>query len=229
MLPGTGTTAITDTVLLTRTAEELGCRGALLLPPFYYKNPSDDGLLAYFNEVIQRVAGDIRIYLYNFPQQSAVPFSVDFIGRLLKDNPGKVKGIKDSSGNYENSLSYVEAFARDGFEVYAGDDSLLLALLEKGSAGSITAASNVNCALGAEVYANWNTDRGAAAQQILSATRKAVISVPLIPGLKALVARNTGNPAWLNVRPPHLKLTEAQTAALFSAFDASGIRLAKAA
>jgi 4-hydroxy-tetrahydrodipicolinate synthase len=175
------------------------------------------------------VAGDIRIYLYNFPQQSAVPFSVDFIGRLLKDNPGKVKGIKDSSGNYENSLSYVEAFARDGFEVYAGDDSLLLALLEKGSAGSITAASNVNCALGAEVYANWNTDRGAAAQQILSATRKAVISVPLIPGLKALVARNTGNPAWLNVRPPHLKLTEAQTAALFSAFDASGIRLAKAA
>ncbi len=63
----------------------MGCRGALLLPPFYYKNPSDDGLLAYFNEVIQRVAGDIKIYLYNFPQQSAIPFSVEFIGRLLRE------------------------------------------------------------------------------------------------------------------------------------------------
>ena len=229
MLPGTGTTAITDTVVLTRKAQELGCRGALLLPPFYYKNPSDEGLLAYFNEVIQRVAGDIKIYLYNFPQQSAIPFSVEFIGRLLRENPHKVKGIKDSSGNFENSLSYVEAFARDGFEVYAGDNSLLKSLLEKGSAGSITAASNVNCALGAEVYANWNNAAGAAAQDVLSATRKAVISVPLIPALKSLVARNTGDPRWLNIRPPHLKLTAAQESALFNAFDASGIRLPKAA
>jgi 4-hydroxy-tetrahydrodipicolinate synthase len=229
MLPGTGTTAITDTVRLTRAADALGCRGALLLPPFYYKNPSDDGLLAYFNEVIQRVGGDIALYLYNFPQQSAIPFSVDFIGRLLKANPGKIKGIKDSSGNYDNSLGYVEAFARDGFEVYAGDDSLLKPLLEKGSAGSITAASNVNCALGAKVYANWDNPTGAAAQDVLSATRKAVISVPLIPALKALVARNTGDPSWLNIRPPHLPLTEAQAASLFSTFDASGITLAKAA
>nr|WP_294508045.1 dihydrodipicolinate synthase family protein [uncultured Rhodopila sp.] len=229
MLPGTGTTAITDTVLLTRKAEELGCRGALLLPPFYYKNPSEDGLLAYFNEVIQRVAGDIRIYLYNFPQQSAIPFSVGFIARLLTANPGKVKGIKDSSGIYENGLSYVEAFARDGFEVYAGDDSLLKPLLDKGSAGSITAASNVNCALGAEVYGNRDNPRGAAAQEMLSATRKAVISVPLIPGLKALVARHTGDDSWLNIRPPHLKLTAEQMAALFKAFDASGFRLSKGA
>jgi 4-hydroxy-tetrahydrodipicolinate synthase len=229
LLPGTGTTAIPDTVKLTRHAAELGCRGALLLPPFYYKNPSEDGLLAYFNEVIQRVGGDIKLYLYNFPQQSAIPFSVDFIGRLLAANPGKVKGIKDSSGNYENSLSYVQAFARDGFEVYAGDDGLLLSLLQQGSAGSITAASNVNCALGAEVYANWDNAKGQATQEILSATRKAVISVPLIPALKALVARNTGDSRWLNIRPPHLKLTEAQTAALFAAFDASGIKLAKAA
>jgi 4-hydroxy-tetrahydrodipicolinate synthase len=229
MLPGTGTTAITDTVRLTRAADALGCRGALLLPPFYYKNPSDDGLLAYFNEVVQRVGGDIKLYLYNFPQQSAIPFSVDFIGRLLKANPGKFKGIKDSSGNYENSLSYVEAFARDGFEVYAGDDGLLQSLLVKGSAGSITAASNVNCALGAQVYANWDNATGTAAQDVLSATRKAVIATPLIPSLKALVARNTGDARWLNIRPPHLKLTEAQTAALFSLFDASGITLAKAA
>src|ERR1700761_2472486 len=173
MLPGTGTSAITDTVLLTKQADALGCRGALLLPPFYYKAPSDDGLLAYFHEVIQRVGGDIKIYLYNFPQQSAVPFSVDFIARLLKANPGKVKGIKDSSGSYDNGLAYCEKFAREGFEVYAGDDTLLRPLLAKGAAGCITAASNVNCATGALVYAGWNTPAGAAAHEVLSATRKA--------------------------------------------------------
>jgi len=229
MLPGTGTTNLTDTVLLTRHAEKMGCRGALLLPPFYYKNPSDDGLLAYFNEVIQRVGGDIALYLYNFPQQSAIPFSVDFIARLLAANPGKVRGIKDSSGNYENGLSYVENFARDGFEVYAGDDTLLKPLLEKGGAGCITAASNVNCAIGARVYANWNTADGAAAHEILAATRKAVISVPLIPGLKALVARNTRDMRWNNIRPPHLPLDAVQRAALFNAFDACGLELPKAA
>ncbi len=229
MLPGTGTTAITDTVLLTKKAEQLGCRGALMLPPFYYKNPSDDGLLAYFNEVAQRVGGSIALYLYNFPQQSAIPFSVDFIARLLKANPGKFRGIKDSSGSFENGLAYVENFAKDGFEVYAGDDTLLKPLLEKGSAGCITAASNVNCAIGAQVYAGWNTPAGQAAHEVLAATRKAVVSVPLIPGLKALVARNTGDARWTNIRPPHLPLTAAQQAALFSAFDACGLALPKAA
>lgn len=229
MLPGCGTTAITDTVLLTKEAEKLGCRGVLLLPPFYYKNPSDDGLLAYFQEVAQRVAGDVKLYLYNFPQQSAIPFTVDFIGRLLKAVPGKFQGIKDSTGNYENGLSYVENFASDGFEFYAGDDSLMRPLLQKGGAGCITAASNVNCAAGARAYAGWNTDDGAAAAEILTATRKAVTSVPLIPALKSLVARNTGNPAWKNIRPPHLKLTAAQETTLFAAFDASGLTLAKTA
>src|SRR5580704_17438137 len=184
MLPGCGTTALTDTVLLTKKAEALGCRGALLLPPFYYKNPSDDGLLAYFNEIAQRVGGSISLYLYNFPQQSAIQFSVEFIARLLKANPGKYVGIKDSSGSYENGLAYVENFARDGFEVYAGDDTLLKPLLEEGSAGCITAASNVKCAIGAQVYAGWNTAAGAAAQEVLAATRKAVIATPLVPGLK---------------------------------------------
>ncbi|MSP01152.1 MAG: dihydrodipicolinate synthase family protein [Acetobacteraceae bacterium] len=229
MLPGTGTTNLTDTVLLTKSAESLGCRGALLLPPFYYKNPSDDGLLAYFNEIAQRVGGSIALYLYNFPQQSAIPFGVEFIARLLKANPGKYRGIKDSSGNYENGLSYVESFAKDGFEVYAGDDTLLKPLLEKGSAGCITAASNVNCAIGAQVYAGWNTAAGAAAHEVLAATRKAVVSVPLIPGLKALVARNTGDQRWHNIRPPHLPLTAAQQASLFGAFDTCGLTLPKAA
>ena len=164
MLPGTGTTAITDTVLLTRRAEELGCRGALLLPPFFYKNPSDDGLFAYFSEVIQRVGGDIKLYLYHFPAQSAVPFGIELIGRLLKAYPGKVKGIKDSSGDFANTKSYADHFARDGFEVFCGDDGALHALLHAGGAGCITAAANVGSAMSAIVYANWDRPAGAEAQ-----------------------------------------------------------------
>ncbi len=148
---------------------------------------------------------------------------------MLKANPGKYKGIKDSSGDYANGLAYVENFAKDGFEVYAGDDTLLKPLLEKGGAGCITAASNVNCAIGAQVYAGWNTAAGAVAHEVLALTRKAVISVPLISGLKALVARNTGDPRWSTIRPPHLPLTAAQQTALFSAFDACGLTLPKAA
>ncbi len=229
LLPGTGTTALTDTVLLTRRAAELGCRGALLLPPFYYKNPSDDGLFAYFSEVIQRTGGDIKIYLYHFPQQAVVGFGVALIARLLAAFPGVVKGIKDSSGDYANSKAYADHFAKDGFEVYAGDDSLLRPMLQVGGAGCITAAANVNCAIGAQVYANWDGVAGEQAQLVLTATRKAVTSVPLIPGLKSLVARNTGDARWTAIRPPHLKLTAAQEAGLFAAFDASGVKLAKAA
>jgi 4-hydroxy-tetrahydrodipicolinate synthase len=229
LLPGTGTTAITDTVLLTQKAREVGCRGALLLPPFYYKGPSDDGLLAYFSEVIERVGGGISFYLYNFPQQSAIPFSVDFFARLLKKYPTAFKGVKDSSGNFENGKSYVEAFARDGFEVYAGDDTLLLPLLRLGSAGCITAAGNMNSAVAAKVCANWDNAVGEAETAILGATRRAAVSVPLIPGLKALKARQTCDAGWTSIRPPHLKLTAEQQAKLFAAWDASGITLAKAA
>ncbi|MGC8478005.1 MAG: dihydrodipicolinate synthase family protein [Acetobacteraceae bacterium] len=229
LLPGTGTTALTDTVLLTRRAAELGCRGALLLPPFYYKNPSDDGLFAYFSEVIQRTGGDIKIYLYHFPQQAVVGFSVALVGRLLAAFPGVVKGIKDSSGDYANSKAYADHFAADGFEVYAGDDSLLRPMLQAGGAGCITAAANVNCAIGARVYAHWNAPEGEAAQQTLTATRKAVTSVPLIPGLKALVARLTGDAGWTAIRPPHRPLSREQQASLFAAFDACGVPLARAA
>jgi 4-hydroxy-tetrahydrodipicolinate synthase len=225
LLPGTGTTAIPDTVTLTRRAAALGCRGALLLPPFFYKNPSDDGLFAYFSEVINRVGGGIGIFLYHFPAQSAVPFGFDLVGRLLQAFPGVVRGVKDSSGVAANTFGYVEHFARDGFEVYAGDDSLLQGLLRIGGAGCITAAANVNSSVAARVVAHWQDAEGESAQQTLTATRKAVTSVPLIPGLKTLIARHAGDDSWRTIRPPHLRLTDAQCAQAYAAFDACGVVL----
>jgi 4-hydroxy-tetrahydrodipicolinate synthase len=229
LLPGVGTTAITDTVKLIRGAEQIGCRGVLVLPPFYYKKPSEDGLFAYFSEVINRAGTGIHIYLYHIPAQSAVPFTVALVGRLRRAFPGIIKGIKDSGSDFANTVSYVEHFAKDGFEVYCGDDGALNALLKAGGAGCITGASNVTCADNALVYANCGTPAGDAAQAVLSAKRRVIAGVPLIPGLKALVARQTGDPAWTNMRPPQMKLSAPAAEALFAAFDGCDFPLRKSA
>ncbi|MSP04670.1 MAG: dihydrodipicolinate synthase family protein [Acetobacteraceae bacterium] len=229
MMPGTGMPSITDTVLLSKHAASLGARGVLVLPPYYYKNPSDDGLFAFFSEVVQRIGTGLPIYLYNFPQQAVIPFTFALIARLLKAYPGVIRGAKDSSGNFENTGGMAKEFGKDGFEVYAGDDALLQDLLKVGGAGCITAASNVSCAWNQEVWQTWNSPAGDAAQERLSVVRKAVISVPLIPGLKALKARHTGDARWHHIRPPHMKLTLEQQAILFHNFDACGVTLAKAA
>ena len=226
MLPGVGLPAIPDTVLMAKKAGALGARGVLVLPPFFYKNPSEDGLFAYYSEVAQRVGGAVQLYFYHFPAQSAVPVTVPLIERLLRAHPGAFRGIKDSTGDWNNTKGYIDAFAKDGFEVYCGDDGHLHQNLQAGGAGSISAASNVSSAHNAKVYAATDAAAGAAAQEVLSAIRKAVTSAALIPGLKALVARHTGNEGWLNIRPPHVKLDEAAAAKLFATFDACGATLA---
>ena len=119
LMPGTGLSALPETVELTAHAVSLGCRGVLMLPPFYYKNPSDDGLFASYSEVIQRV-GDarLRIYLYHFPAMSAVPLGLTLVGRLLADYPDAVVGLKDSSGDWDNTAALIREFP--GFAVFPG-------------------------------------------------------------------------------------------------------------
>ena len=229
MLPGCGVPSITDTVLMARRAGELGARGVLVLPPFFYKNPSEDGLFAYYSEVVQRLGGAVQVYFYHFPAQSMVPVTVPLIERLLRAHPGAFRGIKDSTGDWVNTKGYIEAFAGEGFEVYCGDDGHLLQVLRAGGAGSISAASNVSCGQHAAVYAGWKGEAGVEAQRVLTAMRGAVTSAALIPGLKALVGRMTGEAGWLNIRPPHVRLGEEGAGRLFAAFDAVGVELAAAA
>lgn len=232
LLPGTGTTAIPDTVALTRRAADVGCRGVLMLPPFFYKSPTDEGLFAYFAAVIERLVRPPAIYLYHFPQHSAVPFSLALIARLRASFPGLIRGVKDSSGDFAHMRAMIAAFGTEGFEVYAGDDSLLLDLLRAGGAGSITAAANVGSTVAAAVHAAWragHSTEAEAAQTRLTALRRAVSSAPLIPGLKALLARHTGDPTWTRPRPPHLPLAADEMTRLFVAFDACGEALPRAA
>jgi len=222
MMPGTGCASLADSVELTKHARDAGCPGVLMLPPFYYKGPSDDGLFAWFSEVVNRVGGGVAVYLYHFPQQSAVPFSLSLIGRLLKAFPGVIRGVKDSSGDYANMQAMVREFAKDGFEVYSGSDQFLQQILAEGGAGCITAASNANSHWGGIVHARRTGPEADAAQATLTATRRAATSVPLIPGLREIIARSTGDAGWRVIRPPHLPLTQEQADKVWAAWSAAG-------
>jgi 4-hydroxy-tetrahydrodipicolinate synthase len=112
MMPGTGCSSITETVALTTHAVKHGCAGVLMLPPFYYKNVSEEGLYRYFSEVVQRV-GDTRlkIYLYHIPPVAIVGVTPKLVERLLKAYPNAIAGMKDSSGDWNNTKTFLDAFA----------------------------------------------------------------------------------------------------------------------
>src|SRR6184192_2137899 len=160
MMPGTGCCSITETVELTAHAIKHGCAGVLMLPPFYYKNVSEEGLYRYFSEVVQRV-GDtrLRIYLYHIPPVAIVGITPKLVERLLKAYPNAIAGMKDSSGDWNNTKIFLDAFVqsagptRTGFDVFVGSETFLLANMRNRGAGTISATANVNPAAIYELYA----------------------------------------------------------------------------
>ena len=139
MVPGTGTCALPDTIELTRHAVEAGCAGVLMLPPFFYKGVSDEGLFRSFARVIDAVADErLRIYLYHIPPMSQVPITLPLIERLLKAFPGIIAGVKDSSGDWNNTAAMLKEFQPQGFDVFAGTETVLLKNMRGGGAGCIT-------------------------------------------------------------------------------------------
>ena len=221
LMPGTGCSALTDSVALTAHAVKLGCAGVLMLPPFYYKGVPDEGLYRNFAEVIERV-GDARLqlYLYHIPPVSQVAITLGLIERLLKAYPKSVAGIKDSSGDWSNTKAVLDAFAKSGFDVFAGSETFLLDNLRNGGVGCITATGNVNPGAIDHVYRNWQSADADALQAGITGTRMAVQKVPMIPALKAIVGRFTGDADWGVVRPPLIELTQAQRDSLFADLDA---------
>jgi len=215
MMPGTGCCAVPDTVKLTAKAVKLGCAGVLMLPPFYYKNVSDEGLYRTFASVIDAV-GDarLRIYLYHIPPVAQVGISLTLIDRLLKAYPGTVAGIKDSSGDWTNTSAMLERFSAAGFDVFVGSESFLLANLRAGGAGCISATANVNPAPIDRLYREWQSAAAGAQQTALDAVRAIFQRFPMVAALKSAIATYSGDADWARVRPPLVELDAAQSAAL---------------
>jgi len=238
MMPGTGCCSFTETVELTTHAVKHGCAGVLMLPPFYYKDVSEEGLYRYFSEVVQRV-GDprLRIYLYHIPPVAIVGITPKLVERLLKAYPNTIAGMKDSSGDWHNTKTFLDAFAdtarpaRIGFDVFVGSESFLLANMRDGGAGTISATANVNPAAIHELYAECSgvcvkrpgsrkalgtsastTDLDAQ-QARLNVVREVFSSrkfPSMIAALKQAIAIYENDPEWARVRPPLVELTTEQ-------------------
>jgi 4-hydroxy-tetrahydrodipicolinate synthase len=205
LMPGTGTCSLSDTMVLTRHALDLGCGGVLMLPPFYYKGPSEEGLYRYFSELIEGVGDDsLKVYLYHIPPVAQVGFSLPLIGRLAKAFPDIVVGLKDSSGDWSNTAAILAEYPQ--LEVFPGSEVFLLDGLKHGAAGCISATCNVSAAAIREVYDKWQTPDAERLQAGIAAIRKAVQAYPMIPALKALIAHYRSDPGWAEVRAPFMPL-----------------------
>ena len=226
LMPGTGHCALTDSIELTRAAVELGCAGVLMLPPFYYKGVSDEGLYRNFAEVIERVGDErLQLYLYHIPPVSQVPITLGLIERLLGKYPGIVAGVKDSSGDWSNTKGMLDAFAKEGFDVFAGSEVFLLDNMRHGGKGCITATGNVNPGAIDRLYKNWRSPDADKLQAGISATRKIVQKQPMIPALKAAVAHFGNDADWKTCRPPLIELSSEQEQQLISELKAHGFSM----
>jgi 4-hydroxy-tetrahydrodipicolinate synthase len=239
MMPGTGCCSITETVELTAHAVKHGCAGVLMQPPFYYKDVSEEGLYRYFSEVVQRV-GDARlqIYLYHIPPLAVVGITPKLVERLLKAYPKAIAGMKDSSGDWNNTKTFLDAFtesarpARTRFDVFVGSESFLLANMRNGGAGTISATANVNPAAIHELY----TVASAVSSDVDLEPQQARLNVvrdvfssrkfpSLIAALKQAIAIYANDPAWARVRPPMVELTTEQAKLLAAELKAIGFAM----
>jgi len=226
LMPGTGHSALSDSIELTRAAVQMGCAGVLMLPPFYYKGVSDEGLYRNFAEVIERVGDErLQLYLYHIPPVSQVAISLPLIERLLSKYPGIVAGVKDSSGDWANTKAMLDNFAKGGFDVFAGSETFLLDNMRGGGKGCITATGNINPGPIANVYKNWRTADADKLQAGITATRKIVQKQPMIPALKSAVAHFGNDPQWKTCRPPLVELTSSQEQELIKDLKTAGFTM----
>ena len=213
LLPGTSQTNVADTVTLMRHAVDAGVKATVVLPPFYYKGVSDEGLFRFYAEAIEGVGrDDLRVVLYHIPPIAQVGLSLELVGRLLEAFPGIVVGIKDSSGKLDSMQAFASSFAN--FSVLAGADPFMLPLLKSGGAGCITSSSNLIGRHLRVVFDGWHQpDQAAqvdAAQARINAWRDLSNAYVQLPTVKAMLARRRNHPGWIRVRPPLVELTAAE-------------------
>ena len=242
VMPGTGCCSITETVELTAHAVKQGCAGVLMLAPFYYKQVSEEGLYRYFSEVVQGVGDSrLKIYLYHIPSVAIVGVTPKLVERLLKAYPNTIAGMKDSSGDWNNTKTFLNAFAKNGFDVFVGSESFLLANMRNGGVGTISATANVNPAAIQKLYAaataNVESPRSRKAtarldlvgqQARLNVVREVFSSrkfPSMIAALKQAIAIYRNDPEWTRVRPPLVELTIKQAKLLAAQLKAIGFAM----
>lgn len=218
VLPGTGCASLAETIELTRHAVTAGCLGSLVLPPFFWKDPSDEGLFAWYARLIEGVADPrLRIVLYHLPQVSAVPLSVDLVARLARAFPGVVAGIKDSEGKWQNTQALLTRVPE--IAVVIGNEPDLPKLMKAGGAGTIGGVANVYPQL---VSALMTPAVTPADEARIARFIEILFSVPFIAAFKCILADRLGDDGWRALCPPQMALTAQQQAGFRAALRAGG-------
>lgn len=225
LMPGTGAASLSDAITLTDHAVDAGCAGVLVVPPFYFKAPSEEGVYRFYSELIEEIGDSrMRLYLYHIPQLSAVPITPTLVERLVTDYPDEVVGLKDSSGDLANTRMLLERFPQ--LAIFPGSERNLLELMRLGAAGCISGSANITCGAIRDLYDSWQSDRAETLQADVAALRGSIQSVELIPALKALLSHYRQDPQWLVVRPPLVELEPHAQADLVAALERDhGFRL----
>lgn len=216
---GTGAAALEDAVLLTREATALGYAGALLLPPFYFKGVSEQGVADYVTCVIDRVgAPDLRLYLYHFPQNTGVPFTIETVANLRQRFPDTLLGLKDSSGDLAYSAALAEQLP--GFDVFPSAEGSIARAAELGFAGCISATANVTGPLASAAF---HDPTAAGALERAVRIRAIIAAYPLVASVKAALAIVSGDESWQRLVPPLVPLSIEERAALRLQLAAAGV------
>jgi 4-hydroxy-tetrahydrodipicolinate synthase len=202
MIPGTGLSNIADTARLSRACLDMGCTAVMTLPPFYFKSVTEDALYLYFAKLIETIGPDARIFLYHIPPIAIVGIPPALAARLHSDFPEQIIGIKDSSGDWENTQKLLRI---DGMIVYPGSELPLVEALALGGPGCISATANINAQAIAKVINTFSSGDTAAAEALhndVKQLRMLIQDCGPIPAQKRLLALATGDARWANVRPP---------------------------
>ena len=209
LMPGTGQCSISDTVRFTKKCSVLKVRAVLVIPAFFYKNVSDEGVIEYYKRVIEEVGdNNLQYILYHIPQTSGVPITFDIIEKLIKLYPNNVVGMKDSSGDLDNMLKITKFF--NGFSLFSGSDSLALKVCKHGGAGAITATSNISGRLLSFIVKNYKDEFSIEnfhdLQILQEKIRQTLFTHEPVSALKAFMSVKFSKKEWNRVNPPLHKI-----------------------
>jgi 4-hydroxy-tetrahydrodipicolinate synthase len=222
MLAATGCAALPDAIELTRHALAAGCAGALVLPPFFFKDVTDEGIYAAYAALIDGVGDNrLRLYLYHIPQVSGVGLSVAMVSRLAAAYPVVVAGVKDSSGSFDNSRELVAALPQ--LSIFVGHEPHLPALRKLGGAGTICGIANLYPRLMRRLYDSSLDSSPGGELPLIESVIAALMRFPIFGALKSLQAELSGDASWRALRAPLLPLSTADARALNQAVAAAGI------
>jgi 4-hydroxy-tetrahydrodipicolinate synthase len=212
LIVGIAASSVEDAIAQGRAGLLVGCSSFLLAPPFYFKGIGEEGLFDWIAAVLTGLGPKAsNVILYHIPQVTGVGVSVEVIERLRRTFPNQIKGVKDSSGDWQNAEALLK---RHGdLHILIGDERLLARAMRQGASGAISGLANIAADLMRPLLDGIEEPR-------VNAMVEQVLAWPVMAAIKVLIGLRRGDPvAWSRMRAPLASLGEADARKLAAAID----------